>query len=375
MSRDSVRVFMAALQRFHRRVRLRTFLGYVPFAAAIAIAVDAAFVSFARIDSTAIVAGSSLVLAILAAYGVAISRTGSLSATARIVDRELELQDRTTTALEFLYGTDAVSRLVVADATSRLESLPASSLPLTVSRFARRTAALAAVSALLFITMLSSSRHASAPDAISLESARSGRASATVDGGSVRSSAARSATGAASDGRESRVATRSSDHRAAPPGGAAPEATTEGIAANTGRREIGRPNEDTPSAEKSASAAPDSSDARSGSDAGANSGKDTRADPSAGAAATSPALLARGIGAKAPATAHARAGGISDGAFVDKPAGGARSTWPGTSGRRSTAYAEAYARAEAALPTERIPVGLRSYIRAYFVAIRPGPRQ
>lgn len=374
MSGHSVAAFMTTLRRFDRRLRLRTFLRYVPFAVAIAIAMDAAFASFVQIDSVAILVGSSLVLAVLAAYGLAVSRTASLSATARIVDRELKLQDRTTSALEFLHGTDAVSRLVVADATARLESLPVSSLPLTVSRSARWAAALTAISALLVITMLSSSRHESRADAISFGSASPGRASADVDGGSARSSAVRRATSAASDSHESRVATPSSDLRAAPPGGAAAEATAQATAPNTGRRDVARSNEDAPSAEEATSAAPGPTDPRSGSDSGANSRKDARANTPAGTTATS-ALLARGQGAKAPSTAHAGGGGIGGGAVVDTPAGIARSTWAGRSGRQSAAYAAAYARAEAALPTERIPVSLRSYVRAYFVAIRPSPHQ
>ena len=371
MSSPPVAAFVAGLRRFQRRLRLRAFFRHAFLAVAIATACDAAFVSFARIDNPAILVASSLVLAVLAAYGWAVRRTASLPATARIVDRELKLQDRATSALEFLHGTDAVSRLVVADASSRLELLPVSSLPLSVPRSSRRVAALTALSALIFMVLASSMRE-SPTGVTSSASGRPDRASADVDGRSPRPSAAQPAARAAGDGREPRVAAPSSDLQPTPPMGMAADAAKT-TAANRDPRDVTLP-KDVTSPDAVPSSAPERTGLRPGTDAAASSRNDPRANTPPGSTANS-ALSARGQGARAPSTAQAGGGGISGGALADKPAGVSRSARTGGSRRQSTPYAMAHARAEAALATEHIPVGLRSYVRAYFVAIRPSPKQ
>jgi hypothetical protein len=93
---------------------------------------------------------------------------------------------------------------------------------------------------------------------------------------------------------------------------------------------------------------------------------------SGSATLNAPAGAASGSGAATAGAAGRAGGGVRDGALVAGGSRQAQAALPASTDRRTATYAEAYARAEAAVPAERVPADLRSYVRAYFLAIRPG---
>ena len=359
---------MAALQRFRRRLRLRAFVLHVPVATAIAMVVDVALVATRHTDAVPSLLARSLVLAAVAAYVVTLFRTPSLSATARIVDRELGLQDRATSGLEFLGTMDTISRLVVADASSRLTAIPVSRLALTVPPPARWAIASTVAISMLLLVMPANSTRKSAADSLVAMAATAGPAVEGARGRSARMPVATSVPGAITQAAERELSVSAlplSNRMADPRIGATADAAAHAIEATTVRNDATKT--DVSGARHDApAAAPDHRTLGPG----ANSTNRAPGRAPAAEDATS-AAFARGRGARAPSRAEASGGGVSNAALAGGGPGALRSTWAGINGRQSPAYAAAYARAEAATRSDRVPPNLRSYVRAYFVAIRP----
>ena len=354
----------SALQRFRGRLRLRAFVLHLPVSAALAMAVAAA-VTVTRPDALPLrVFAGSLLLAILGAYLVAVIRTPSLTATARVVDRELRLQDRAVSALQFSESTDAISRLVVAEGAARLEDVPASRLPLAVPVTARW---LAIGTSALFAAVLVSRTIPPSPGAVP---AGTGRATATASG-SARSPRAGAALPDA-PGSQARFPPASSPAGAAiPPTRQAPAPGTPSSSEGTGRGAVTASKAPADPSIESGSAPSSEGTSPKRAEAGGAAVVASRAD--GGSKNGTTALTARGRGAGTPGGSEGLAGGA--GATI----GGSELAAPpqpnDAGNRRTGAYAAAYDRAEAATAAEHVPFALRSYVRAYFLSIRPASRQ
>ena len=361
---DAKRRLTSALQRFRRRLRLRAFVLDLPVSAALATAVAAA-VTVTRSEDLSLRAwAASLLLAILAAYLVAVIRTPSLAATAQVVDRELRLQDRAVSALQFSESTDSISRLVVAEGAARLEDLPASRLPLTFPVTARW---LAIGTSVLCAAVVLSRMNQQSTDA---GAARTGPATATASGG-TRSPRDGVATPDAPKGQASVPPASSPGAAAIPPTRPASAAGTPSAGESSGRGQApaSKPPAD-PSIESGSAPLTPESTSPNRAQAGGAAGGASRGD--GGSKNGTAALTAGGRGAGTPGGREDLAGGAGG------TIGGRQAVplQPNDAGnRRTAAYDAAYNRAEAATAAERVPFALRSYVRAYFLSIRPASRQ
>jgi hypothetical protein len=321
--------------------------------------------------------GAAFVLGVAAAASAAAARAPANQSTAAALDKELQLEDRVATALQFLAHGDAVAGLIVRDAAARISGIvPVHVFPLDL-RSGRRLLVLPAAAALLAALV-----------AIVPEAGRQALA-ARLAGRTLASGSAR-ALSRAPDGEQREAAQTSLGTAPA----AAASSKTDAVEAKAVQREGG----------ESARASTDARDA---------SLTDRLREPSSGHAAqtsaTDSAVAAtsrvgdefRGGGDGAPTaerrTPHAagqasRAGaGISGGtvaADAQRRDGGGVSGGEGSKGLAgapqmlqsagplsSARYRAAWARAEASLSRNEIPAGLRNYLRAYFAAIRPTERE
>lgn len=369
--KDGAGRFATALRRFQRRLRMSLFVRSLPPACSCALAaVDVGCLVLRPAAAFAILACTGvLLLTILAAWLVALVRTPSLSTTAGVLDRRARWDDRAVTALQFAAAGDAVARLIVGETTTRLERTPVSVLPLDVSRPWRWGAvAVLGVTGLIVVGLHrlntgSLSLRASA-SSVAAPSAQAGRAN-TRQGSSNAAHTSDEQTAAGPAHPDTRMtaaqkvnggdATRAlGDTRptagstAMPPTGAA-----QGMSQSdrVGSASVGRTDGAAP-----ARGAPDG-DLAGGGDASRT-----------GTVAASVA----GRGARGATRSAVAGGGVAGGALARD--GAAPTTSRSASRVLSSADARrAYARAEAATVRERVPPRLRSYVRDYFLAIRPQP--
>lgn len=371
---DSNAVLGAALRRFRRRLRLVAFVRYVPVASAIALGlVNVLVIARPDIGVDPAVWAGSLVLAIVSAYGLAVLRTPSLSATARIVDRQLGLQDRATSALEFSPATDAISRLVIEDAAARLRTVPVARLPLSVPVSARWLAASAVAASALILLWAPGSTSDSyfLSDSVSTTVARRTAAETAVRPEGSKAKPLMPGTVSVGNGgrRTARVSAAIPD--VPPP--QANNAAGHSAGSNTGRSDSTTSKGEARASQQAPLALPPPSRSSAASGLSGRSAGDGRARGEAGRGSSS-MQTASGRGAGAAATKESAGGGVGGGALVSVKPGAAVSE-PTTGHRQTADYALAYARAESAMPMEHVPPALRSYVRAYFLAIRPTARQ
>jgi hypothetical protein len=304
-------------------------------------------------------------VAAVAVVIVAIVRTPVPGRIAALADARLHLEDRLVTALQYADDPDAVSRLVVRDATSRVAGeSPARVFPFRVPAWIGWTAAVAlTTSAALTLAA------GKLPSGIVRRSAVS--SGAGVAGAPAAPNAAVHAGDAASPdptGRQ-QASVNVGPAPARDPGttqGADDPAKTPGSRAETSavhapEREAGRAQVavaiPVPLTQAPDAVAPLASRATSPStDLGSAGGVASRGQAAASSAGGLPSRGTPSGSGGAPRTANAVQAG----------------TRPDTHDAR---YAAARARAEAALASERIPPGLRAYLTAYFTAIgRDGGR-
>jgi hypothetical protein len=359
---DAGTVLPSALRRFQRRLRLAAFIRHVTVASALALVVAGAVVLASPPDITILaVFTAAIALGVVAAVALAIVTTPSLHDTARIVDRELLLQDRAVSALQFSRTMDPIARLVVTDAAARLGAISVSRLPISIPAPARWLA----VSALMVSVTIVVSRGGPAPDAITTPG--SAGAAAAPSGRSPRAQPQRAGAGATETPQQGGAApAQSTPSRAdARQPGAARGAA--GDARERSKDVTGQEPADgsTPRAD-SPSRPSESRLAGTG-----NATSTEKAHQSGSATLNAPAGAASAPGAAAGGAAGRHGGGVRGGALLSAGPHQAQASPPSVN-RRTASYAEAYARAEAAVPAERVPAGLRSYVRAYFLAIRPG---
>jgi hypothetical protein len=353
------------LSRLRRRHRLVT-LVETGLAAGIVVGAAAVPLFFALAADLAIrlIILSACVAAVAVAI-VAVVRTPPPRRLAALADARLHLEDRLVTALQYADDPDAVSRLVVRDATSRLAGAsPARVFPFRAPAWIGWIAAVAlTASAALTLagrdTSSGAFRRSNASSGAGVTSAAAGT------NGSVRTS----------EGASSGRASRDQASRDPGPAPARVSGNTQGAAGAGDRGKAPGAHPET-SADP---AAPPREDGRA-SAAVALAAALTPAAVAVAPRATGATSSSRGLGSAGGAAARGQsaasgAGGISS-RGVAAGSGGA----PRTSGavqpdaRQNTndaRYAAARARAEAALAGEQIPPGLRAYLTAYFTAISP----
>jgi hypothetical protein len=359
--------FLKQLMRFRRRLAVVAFVRHVPAAAGIAIVAT----------ETAVIAAhptpgqggvwfvGCAVLALTIAGAIALLQTRSLSRTATTLDSRFQLDDCEVTALEFAGCSDSMSRLIVVDASARL---------------ARR-----------------------APGELSLESPpRLGWISAGVVGISIAVAIGRSplppeidASRQDSAAKAAQVAGALNEHSRSPAAPKGVEAKAEGAAASSRRV----PSEPAAAAlgqgELPVGVRPRSSPQVSGerstfsegrtpagSTAAAEMRSDDRAESTRPSASNSAAVEGRRSDA-GEARSDRRAGpGGGPAVGPGAGAGGVNGTLPATTpwsptrrpadgSNYAVRYRRAWNQAESPLAQERVPAGLRVYIRDYFLAIRP----
>jgi hypothetical protein len=307
-------------------------------------------------------------LAAAAVVIVAIVRTPSPRRIAAVADARLRLEDCLVTALQYADDPDAVSRLVVRDATSRLAGgSPAHVFPFRVPAWIGWVAVVT-ITASAILTLTGRNTSFGVPRRPAASSGAGVTAAAAVPNGSVQ------AGDAASSGPTSR--NRASSH--AGPAPARDPGNTQGAdgAGDRGKAPGARP-------DTSASRAPRSEDGRRSAAAAAPAAVTPAADvvtPLAPRAlSASNDLGSAGGVASRGQTAASGAGGVSSRGTASGSEGTPRTGGePPRDARPDThdaRYAAARARAEAALGGERIPPGLRAYLTAYFTAINRDSRR
>jgi len=311
------------------------------------------------------------VLAVVAALGVAFRHTPSFASTARTVDAHFRLDDCAATALQFSDAQDPASRLVVVEASSRLRAMSPSLLPLggSASTGWASLATIATSILIVFVLAGSDSPPASGSGTGTASNAAAGRRSTPAQPARAGGAAARGETTATTEAPSSAAATQVSGRNEQPrtrEGGAArPEGQRTGADASATNSADNRSG----TAQPSAAPAPATSARQPSTTGTSGSGRDASAGVTGRGAER--ARSGAGRGGNGIASNGAAAGGISGGAVVTSAAVTPVTAQPVSTTFDTPAYRSAYARAEAAVSDQRIPPRLRSYVRDYFVAIRP----
>ncbi|HEX3646307.1 MAG TPA: hypothetical protein VHT95_11920 [Vicinamibacterales bacterium] len=293
----------------------------------------------------ALLTAATIGVALAAAFAAATVGAPSLAVAARAVDRRLRLQDRMVTALQVADDGDPMATLVLRDAASRVAGLSASqTFPLEPPAHFR-----AIVAGAVSISVALAIAAAAAAPAWRVDRSRGfGPA----------------ATGGAQQGRSSQPGLQSLGEAAAaspstPRPSSVPLVTTPQTSARATEPALGRDVGRTPTTVK----APGS---RGGSQAAAAADRESLGST---VAAGKPAA---GRGAVAEAQGPIRAAGGVKGEPLRTAASAADESGPAS---LSPAYAArhrtASARAQAAIAQERVPAGLVTYVKNYFIAIRP----
>jgi hypothetical protein len=337
------------LRRCRRRLNVVVAVRYAGISLPIAIVSSEAMALVARPGPAmvAILMAATIGMALAAALIAALAGAPSLRDAAAAVDGRLRLQDRMVTALQVSTDDDPMARLVVRDAVSRVAGLSPSQM------FALEPPAhfRAIVAGAVSISLALAIAWAAASPAWRIDGAR-GVGSA--------------ATGGAQQGRASRPGPQQPGASAAPSAAAprpsgAPQATAPHEAARGTEPAVGRDLGRTPAGLKAAGSRGTSPAPSAAADRDVPGSTIPAGAPAAG----------RGAAGEAQGAIHA-AGGVKGESL--RPAVSAADE-PGPASPLSPAYATRYrtasARAQAAIAQERVPAGLASYVKNYFIAIRP----
>lgn len=335
---------IVVVRRCRRRLRLVAAVRYagISLPAAIVLIETIAMVARPAPTMLTLIATTIIVSAMTAALLAAAVRAPSLRETAVALDHRLRLQDRMVTALQVLKDDDGMARLVVEDAAVQVADLsPSRTFPFeSPVHFRAMIAGVVSISALLLVT-----------DVVTSPAWRTDRPRGTGPAGAGGAQQGRRAQPGPNQAVESVAPSPSASNRQ--PGSAAQVATggAEPAARERGRTPTGRNAADTRGRSAGAASTP-GRDAAGGT--GASNG---------GRGATTEAL--------SPANG---AGGVKGEPLQSAPAPQVdRLLLPDP--QHDPAYAarhrNASARAQAAIAQERVPVSLTTYVKNYFVAIRP----
>jgi hypothetical protein len=372
------------LAAFQRRLIFISFARWLPAAVAAAfVAFDAVLLAaHPPLREALIWLAAAMTLAVTATGVVAFVNVPSLPATARILDRRFHLEDRVVTALEFSghVDLDLMSRLIVADAGSKLAAHPARDLSFDPMPRLRWLSAGIATCALVAAILLSSARQTRAdiPGQPFADSAvlSAGEAGASSRTSSTSPTQEAPAPGATTDGRA--TASQSADTEAT-------ERSPRREAVETTRRDAG--SRDASGAPQGYESASPSRKADAGTDATETAGPG-RSTPSrsrdaalnvaalgggrSGVAAGQPSgpAVGQGAGTGLGLGRGGGAGGVRQGSLTERTNPPATPKPPDAADDAAN-YRSALRRAESAIAEERIPAARRAYVREYFLAIRP----
>lgn len=363
---DAPSILSAMLRRCRRRQRL-VMLASNGLVAALVVSAIAVPLFVLLPASTAIRFGILFACAgSLAAATVALVRTSPVRRIAAIADARLGLDDCLVAAFQFIDDRDVVSRLVVRDAAVRAEGVsPADVFPF---HWRARTAwvgvAAVAASAMLTVVALKPSAIEPAPADPAGPHIQDSGVSAEASGSVSTPSANAVGVPSAAD----RAATPSVPERSHDRGGVTVSDPSNRVEAS---REMARVRSaDTPvgQADRSLDAvAPEIP--RPPAEGSVSHGRTSMTSRELGGAG--------GTGSRGRSSSDAAGGVFAGNGRAQSVAGG----MPGTRGdvrqhaaalhERDARYRESVGRAEAAVANERMPPGLRAYLKAYFIAIKP----
>lgn len=310
--------------------------------------------------------------ALIAAFGVLCAAAAALRFTpttrqaAARIDRHLRLEDAVVAAIQAQGIDAAVAPLIVRQAVSRARDVDARAIfPLDI----RRPAALLFGAALLMAvaTLARDEERTFARNGGIASAAQSGAAGPAAEGrGAVQASGRTPRSAMAARTARGADAAASSQEQATPQQPDGIQRTADGQAASTETSEPGAG-----SGRRSTDRSARSEDRGSGRGTAAAGG--TPLGASSGARGSARGFAgAGGIGGAAGAGTGVGAGGVRGGALVDarqEPfAATSRSAPPP---QPAAVIAQARQRAEAALARGDIPPEMRSYVRAYFLAVTP----
>lgn len=364
-SRAGPNVLSAMLKRCRRRLRLVT-LTSNGLVAAIVVSAIAVPMSVMLPASTAVRFG--ILAACVGAFTAAMAalvRTPPLHRIAAIADARLGLDDALVAAFQFIDDPDVVSRLIVRDAAVRVSDVsPADVFPFHApARIAWILAAAVAASGMLTVMAMRQS---------AIEPALAGAAGPSVQAGGASAKASGNLSGPSASAASAPAA----DRAGAPSGQERPRAR-EGAAESGSSnrvdesREIARGrSKDTPAvqADRSLDAALPRLPAppADGTGSRGRSSMAARESGGAGGAATRGRSVSEAAGGVS-------AGGGREQAVAGGLPGARDDSRPRARGlaEDDARFRESAGRAEAAVANERIPPGLRAYLKAYFTAINP----
>jgi hypothetical protein len=338
-------LLVTRLRGLQRRATLVLFAQALCLSGGVSLLIgDALIVGGAVHNVTAAVAMAATAALLTAAAATILLRPG-LRDIAASIDARLHLQDRLVTALQFNAAVDPFSQLVVRDAHARVASIRASdAVPFALPRSIRATSTAAAIVLAVMIVVTTGPRWSPAgwpgfggPGATANAARAAGPtsnaarqqpnpatgASIAADNGTERSSAGQQPAANQAEATTPSTQVRSLSEIAPPSSG------------GTERLERG---------------------SRTSGDA-ASTDTDTNTPDDTGVA-----------GVAASTSYEQRGGGVANGARSARPTGAAA---PPDDSTYRAAYRSARAAAESAVGQDRVPADLRSYVRDYFVAIRP----
>jgi hypothetical protein len=365
-----------SVMRCRRRLQWLLFVRHACVVVPTSVAVAAAIVVALRpeaVNTTAWLLGA-FVAGIAVSASVAAWYAPTPRAVAAALDRELRLEDRVVTALQFLSNGDPISDLIVRDAVDRLAGIVPSqvfSLDLHVGRRAALVPIAAAALAAAIAVIPEARRDAFTArfggEPLGAGATRPIRAGADVKPGNEP-------TPEASVPASERVEAVNSV-AARPEGtGSTRSASPDVESARAANRVVRASRED--AADKAPSGRTPAGVAAAGENtAGAGAGRadDERGISLQSAQASGAAARSSGAAAEADMPTHG-GGGVRGGSSARSLADASRSeatSEPSYPPR----YGSAWARVQGSLGRNEVPASFRTYLRDYFVAIRPVERE
>jgi hypothetical protein len=370
---DAAPHFLSQLVRFERRLVLVAFVRYSPATVAIPALGVVGAVRLGRLSfvaATAVLLAGIAVASCVAAF-VARWRVGSLARTAAALDARFGLSNRLATALQFSGAHDAVSALIVADASAALGHRQPQDLSFEAPRHLGWVAA-GTVAVALGLALIGRPSNGSG-EPVASEAVLNSGAGASASPDSRPTAAASANRVAVSGGDVARSMAAGGDRQ---PSASQSSSSVRQSDTMPQRDAAGRTGSSTEGEQRrAATTRPESNSALGSSGLAGNNA----AGP-AGVQATT----AGGIGVQASSAKPTLGGGISsaDPRGTTTRAGGVRGALPVDSGSIEKQHelngpanvtpAVAWDRAETALAREHLPIEWRSYVRDYLIAIRPG---
>jgi hypothetical protein len=374
------------VRRFRRRLQAMLLVRHLTVACAllwVLAALASAFSVHLLLDWP-----TAIVVALVSTVVYSVARTPSLESVGSVLDRRLRTADHLVTALALARNRDPVARLVVRGAASQLQQTrPASAMPFELGRTVRVTLAAAAAASALLVAMSitldngrpASSRLLSSDRQSSSERPVAGRTEAvperqTQTRDPLPENAAVPGSGDREDGRPPRPEQGG--------GGDSRDRTraeSQSVTADTAPAPAGLTREasvSTPDRSDAGAALARKGDPRTESSRGTTgaTGSGAQSRPSKGpATGAAPGRTGSGTTTDIANVANGDSaaggtGGVRRDALGQLPADAGSA--PGDPGYR-TRYGVARAEAEAAIAREGVPRGRISYVRDYFLAIRP----